>query len=473
LRGEGADSELTRRSLGMETAGNMSERGRDSFQHGIATRVLVLLAGRDERDATTREAVSRAGVPVSFCVEPGEVESRLEPSISLVILDAEAPDGAADRVAGVIATVGSNAQVLALLPSGAAPADIFAVDVTPHYLTRPFAAETLTALCLHLLSSDVPETGVSKGVAAEPAGVQARSPRSLTPNRLYEQAVVFASSVLDAVREDRQPDVPSGRTLAEEIHTDLLHGNGLVNRSLEPHETYDLASHCVNVAIIAGKIAMGMALGVEDVVRVVHAGLIHDLGMARLPESILRKRTPLSEEELARLREHPVHGADILEDLGPRYEWLQRAVLQEHERARGQGYPGGLVGQQIDPVAQILGVADVFEALSHPRVYRSPYTGLEALETVAGMQEEYLQPRIVAALVNEISAFPLDSYVQLSTGEIAQVVATNPVNLLRPTVEVRWNAEWTPIAGSTRLDLAEFPDVTIARALLDAELPLT
>ncbi len=168
-----------------------------------------------------------------------------------------------------------------------------------------------------------------------------------------------------------------------------------------------------------------------------------------------------------------MYGAEALEGAGRRYEWLQRAVLHEHERLKGQGYPAGLAGDTIDQVAQILGVADVFEALSHPRVYRSPYTGLEALETVVGMQEEYFSPVIVAALVNEISAFPLDSHVQLSTGEIARVVATNPSNLLRPVVDVLWDADWTPLVEARRIELAAVPEVTVARALLDTELPIT
>ena len=124
-------------------------------------------------------------------------------------------------------------------------------------------------------------------------------------------------------------------------------------------------------------------------------------------------------------------------------------------------------------MARILGVADVFEALSHPRSYRSPFTALEALERVVGMQDEYFAPQVVSALVNEISAFPLDSYVQISSGEIGRVVATDPSNILRPKVELVWDADWKPVEEADTLDLSTRPDLTVARALLDAELPLT
>jgi len=208
-------------------------------------------------------------------------------------------------------------------------------------------------------------------------------------------------------------------------------------------------------------------------VEVIHAGLLHDIGMARLPKEMLRKQGTWSEKEREALQQHPIYGAEILERCAPRCEWLKRAVLQEHERAGGQGYPYGLRDEDLDPIARILGVADAFEALSHPRTYRSPYTALQALERVVGMQEEYFSSQVVSALVNEISAFPLDSYVQISSGEIGRVVATDPVNILRPRIELVWDADWNRIEEPSTLDLGARPDLTVARALLDSDLPIT
>jgi HD-GYP domain-containing protein (c-di-GMP phosphodiesterase class II) len=303
--------------------------------------------------------------------------------------------------------------------------------------------------------------------------VRARSPRPFEPNRLYEDARAYVEDTLSAVRTGEEPDFDQGRLFAERMHTDLLRDNSLVNRCLEPHESYDLASHCVNVAVLGGKIALGMVSDIEDAVEVIHAGLLHDIGMAKLPEEMLRKQGTWSEKEREALQQHPIYGAEILERCAPRCEWLKRAVLQEHERARGQGYPYGLRDEELDPIARIIGVADVFEALSHPRTYRSPYTALQALERVVGMQEEYFSPQVVSALVNEISAFPLDSYVQISSGEIGRVVATDPANILRPRIELVWDADWNRIEEPSTLDLGERPDLTVARALLDSELPIT
>lgn len=303
--------------------------------------------------------------------------------------------------------------------------------------------------------------------------VRARPPGGVAPDTLYEEVVAAADAAFAAAREERAPDLDRARLLAERIHSHLLRDNGLVLLSLEPHDEFDMASHSANVAVIAGKIALGMAMSIEDVVRVIMAGIVHDIGMARLPEGLIRKPGKLNEFEREQLREHPVLGAELLMDIPSRHAWLEDVVLQEHERMHGQGYPAGLVGHAIDPLAQVIGLADVFEALSHPRSYRSPYTALEALEQVSEMKGEYFETGVVTALVNEISAFPLDSYVQLSTGAIAQVVGTNPDNILRPEVLVRWDADWSTVDPPRRLDLSETPEITVARSLLEAELPIT
>jgi response regulator RpfG family c-di-GMP phosphodiesterase len=330
------------------------------------------------------------------------------------------------------------------------------------WLTWPASGEALVAACRGLVHSD-----------DRMPTLQARSPGEAAISVLYGEIVGAAAQALEAAAAGRAPDLKAIRLLAERVHSRLLRDNGLVNQSLEPHGESDLASHSANVAIISGKIGMGLAFGVEDIVRLVMSGIVHDVGMAQLPKDLLQKPGILEAEELALLRTHPVLGAELLADVDSRYSWLVPVILQEHERRQGQGYPAGLLSSAIDPLAQVVGLADVFEALSHPRTYRSPYTALEALEQVSEMKGEYFDHGMVAALINEISAFPLDSYVQLSTGEIGQVVGTNPENILRPEILVRWDAGWNLIADPYHVDLATMPDVTVARALMEAELPIT
>jgi HD-GYP domain-containing protein (c-di-GMP phosphodiesterase class II) len=172
------------------------------------------------------------------------------------------------------------------------------------------------------------------------------------------------------------------------------------------------------------------------------------------------------------MQQHPLLGAEIVSRLGTDFEWLERAIRQEHERVDGSGYPEKLSGDEIDIIGKILGVADVFEAFSHSRAYRSPFTAFEALERVMEMRGTVFDGEIVDALADEISVFPLDSYVKLSSGAIGRVVATNPDNLMRPTIEVLWNENWKPIEPRV-VSLDDAPDVVIERPLHESEVPIT
>ena len=95
------------------------------------------------------------------------------------------------------------------------------------------------------------------------------------------------------------------------------------------------------------------------------------------------------------------------------------------------------------------------------------------MEKVVGLREESLSAEVVAALVDEISAFPLDSFVLLSTGEIGRVVATNPTNLMRPVIRTVWDPLWKPVEVSRTLDLSEETSVSVTRPLHETEIPIT
>ncbi len=427
-------------------------------------RLIAILSGEAEQDGVTRTALTELNGEIETASElDAVIELAGSWAPALVVADGDASIDA-NELAERLGETGS-APLLVLLSEARPPRQLFGSDTAvEHYLCRPFASETLTALARSLIGP-AGRTG--------PAPVQVRRPSFAAARALYVDARRFVAETLAAVREGRPPDVNESRVVAEQIQSALMRSNLLLLRALEPNSPYRLADHCVNVAIIAGRIADGMEYGIADTLRVVQAGLLHDVGMARLPTELLEKEGRLTEEEFDLVKRHPEYGAEIVGKLGDTYQWLRRVVHEEHERARGQGYPRGLVAEDIDPMAQIIAVADIFEAFSHPRTYRSTFTTYDALHKVIGMRDEYLVPDVVDALVNEISIFPLDSFVLLSTGEIGRVVATNPRNMMRPAVETVWDAAWTPIRETRRLDLSSEPEISIVRPLHETEVPIT
>jgi putative nucleotidyltransferase with HDIG domain len=158
------------------------------------------------------------------------------------------------------------------------------------------------------------------------------------------------------------------------------------------------ANHQRRVTRLARAIAREMELSEDQTISITVAGLLHDIGKACVPTSILNKSGQLTDAEFFMVKSHPEFGYDILKEI--ELEWpVADIILQHHERLNGSGYPQGLVGDQIRFETQVLSVADVVEAMSAHRPYR-PSLGLErALNEVLDKSRTLFNPDIVSACI--------------------------------------------------------------------------
>ncbi|HKG45161.1 MAG TPA: HD domain-containing phosphohydrolase [Pyrinomonadaceae bacterium] len=155
-------------------------------------------------------------------------------------------------------------------------------------------------------------------------------------------------------------------------------------------ETRDSETHGHSERVVTYSLRLGREYGLNSVkMKALEFGaLLHDIGKIGVPDSILRKPGKLTEEEWVRMREHPVHGQQILHGI----EFLEgaaRVVAQHHEQWDGTGYPLGLRQEEIDICARIFAVADAFDAITSDRVYRrgKPYeAAAQELDDWAGRQ---------------------------------------------------------------------------------------
>jgi putative nucleotidyltransferase with HDIG domain len=163
-------------------------------------------------------------------------------------------------------------------------------------------------------------------------------------------------------------------------------------------ETRDSETHGHSERVVTYSLRLGREYGLssEEMKALEFGSLLHDIGKIGVPDSILRKPAKLTEEEWVRMREHPLHGQQILRGI----EFLQgasRVVAQHHEKWDGTGYPLGLRKEEIDICARIFSVADAFDAITSDRVYRrgKPYEAAsQELDDWAGRQ---FDPKVVEA----------------------------------------------------------------------------
>lgn len=138
--------------------------------------------------------------------------------------------------------------------------------------------------------------------------------------------------------------------------------------------------HSERVALIARRIGQQMALPAEELKTIYLSGLLHDVGKIGVDDQILRKNGPLTDDEFAQVKKHPVIGYNILSSL-KNLRHVLPGVRNHHESFDGSGYPDGLAGDEIPLLARILAVADAFDAMGSDRPYRKgmPATKIEEI----------------------------------------------------------------------------------------------
>jgi putative nucleotidyltransferase with HDIG domain len=185
--------------------------------------------------------------------------------------------------------------------------------------------------------------------------------------------------------------------LRENVERNLVDTITAFVNAIESKDRY-LKGHSARVALYAVEIAQALGMTPELVEVVRRGGMLHDLGKLSIMDTILRKPERLTAEEFTIIKSHPVVGAKILEPL----RFLARetcAVRHHHERFDGGGYPDGLQGEDIPYVARVVTVADVFDAITSNRPYRTALPLGEAREEIAKGIGSHFDPAVAEAFL--------------------------------------------------------------------------
>ncbi len=272
----------------------------------------------------------------------------------------------------------------------------------------------------------------------------------------YQGVRQEVANAVEAAARGKLVALDALEAVAQGLVESLATRDTLLARALMSRESHlDLPTHMVNVAILAIKIGQGIGYSPEELRRLALAACLHDVGMITVPRAIMDKYGGLSPDELALLRHHPERSFQMLQALGPEYRWLATVVLQEQEREDGSGYPHGLTGEQIHPYAKIIGLADMYESLTHERPHQRLRVPFEAVKEIMSADRSKFPNQILKGLIQGLSTFPAGSLVRLNSKEIARVVATNPAFPLRPVVEILTGPMGDAVPTRRRVDLAQ------------------
>lgn len=187
-----------------------------------------------------------------------------------------------------------------------------------------------------------------------------------------------------------------------------------------------LAGHSVRVAQTVASLAAQLGRTDAEIEQVRLAGRLHDIGMVGVDDGILSKKGPLTPEEFDRVRAHVILGPQILAPL-PGLATVASFVRHHHERWDGQGYPDGLAGEAVPWGARLLGIAEIYDALTTARPYREsmpPELAVEHMKSLVGAAIGAREWGALAALVGrrEALVFLVDTQAQCTVGAMASTL---------------------------------------------------
>lgn len=217
----------------------------------------------------------------------------------------------------------------------------------------------------------------------------------------------------------------------------------------------------VDCALYALMMARHMNMAALMKNNLILGALFHDIGMLRVPTEILRKESPLTDEDKKKIREHTIYGFTYLREA--KYTpIIASAALQHHERIDGSGYPQGKTSDEITNIGKIVGILDTYSASISAKKIGNQIHAKEAVHYLLQSSGSSFDTQLVKEFVKIISFYPLGCMVILSDGTLAKVIGKSDL-AMRPIVQVVINGE------EKQINLREHSDLYIKTGYIQIE----
>ena len=267
------------------------------------------------------------------------------------------------------------------------------------------------------------------------------------PKETLERAGKLVKKIADSIL--------SAPELAIQVMGDLLGGE-------------DLYFHSLNVTMLSMMIARDLKMPHELAGVLGIGALMHDIGRREVPDKILLKTEPLTQAERNFYQLHCQFGVE----LGQRLNLAPAAltiIREHHELYDGTGFPAGLKGDAINPLARIVVIANYYDELCNPVHIADALTPHEALSLMYAKLRGKFDPKMLQVLIRCLGVYPPGSIVQLSNGFIGMVVTVNTAKPMKPAVMVYDEA--VPKDEAIVLDLERETEFNIAKAIAPRQVP--
>jgi HD-GYP domain-containing protein (c-di-GMP phosphodiesterase class II) len=168
--------------------------------------------------------------------------------------------------------------------------------------------------------------------------------------------------------------------------------------SIASHDYYT-HTHSINVSIYALSLGAFLNFTSEEMAELGEAALLHDLGKSKIDTEIINKNGKLTDKEFEEIKKHPSLGYTIGLKLGIKNRKVLEAIRHHHEKMDGSGYPSRMRGEHIPYYARIIGICDIFDALTSRRSYKEPMTSFEALLLIKTTMKDHIDSTLLKNMI--------------------------------------------------------------------------
>lgn len=253
----------------------------------------------------------------------------------------------------------------------------------------------------------------------------------------YERDLNSTKQVFQCISSGRSLDVEATDEIVDSVVKKSESNRNIIDsitrvRSIDEYTYY----HSLNVSMLCMIIGKWLRLDEYHIRNLAQAGLLHDIGKTQIPIEILNKPDKLTEEEFMEMKRHSEYSYNIVKNSEDVPIEVAKAILTHHEKEDGSGYPMGLTGDKLNLYSKIITVADIFDAMTANRTYKSKDTPFKVFELMQHGSFGILDPVVLNTFLNNVTSYYIGSKVILNTGEAGVVVFMNKQNLSRPVVQV-------------------------------------
>lgn len=270
-----------------------------------------------------------------------------------------------------------------------------------------------------------------------------------------DDAVSSLTRLADSTAADSAENMQKTRVAVASLIEDIADDpkTGLWMRILSEQNT-TLGRHVVNTSTLAVAFAADLGWDKELQAVVGEGAMLHDVGMARVPQKIRDKPAALSAEEYRLVKLHPVYAAKRLENSAKLDARVLEIVRYHHERLDGSGYPDGLSNGNIPAYVQLVSICDVYDSYTTEQSYRKQLMPSAAMRRLTQRSASHFDKELVEKFIRFIGIYPLGGLVRLKNNSLAIIVASDEKRRLHPTVLIIRDSEGKSLMPRRTLNLA-------------------